>query len=71
MENQEQKKSYEQKIQAQLDEWRDDIDRLKEKAKPSSPQSLSLLANKHLPPHISNSPHDGQGSSTLMTFLSS
>ena len=33
MENQEQKESYQQKIQDQLDEWRSDIDRLKEKAK--------------------------------------
>jgi hypothetical protein len=33
MEKQEHKKSYEEKIKAQLDEWRDDIDRLKERAK--------------------------------------
>lgn len=33
MENQEQKENYQLKIQAQLDEWRADIDRLKEKAK--------------------------------------
>ncbi len=33
MENKEQKEAYQQKIQAQLDEWRSDIDRLKEKAK--------------------------------------
>lgn len=33
MENQEQKETYQQKIQEQLDEWRSDIDRLKEKAK--------------------------------------
>ncbi len=33
MENQEQKESYQQKIQEQLDEWRADIDRLKERAK--------------------------------------
>ena len=33
MENQAQKESYQQKIQDQLDEWRSDIDRLKEKAK--------------------------------------
>lgn len=33
MENEEQKETYQQKIQAQLDEWRADIDRLKEKAK--------------------------------------
>ena len=32
MENRDQKKSYEEKIRAQLDEWRDDIDRLKERA---------------------------------------
>lgn len=33
MESQEQKETYQQKIQEQLDEWRADIDRLKEKAK--------------------------------------
>jgi chromosome segregation ATPase len=33
MENQEQKETYQQKIQSQLDEWRSDIDRLREKAK--------------------------------------
>jgi len=33
MEDQEKKESYQQKIQEQLDEWRADIDRLKEKAK--------------------------------------
>ncbi len=33
MESQEQKENYQQKIQEQLDEWRADIDRLKEKAK--------------------------------------
>ena len=33
MENQEQKENYQQKIQSQLDEWRSDIDRLREKAK--------------------------------------
>ena len=33
MENTEQKETYQQKIQEQLDEWRADIDRLKEKAK--------------------------------------
>jgi chromosome segregation ATPase len=36
MENQEQKENYQQKIQSQLDEWRADIDRLKEKAKKAS-----------------------------------
>jgi uncharacterized coiled-coil DUF342 family protein len=36
MENQEQKESYQQKIQAQLDEWRAEIDRLKEKARKAS-----------------------------------
>ncbi len=33
MEDQERKESYQQKIQEQLDEWRADIDRLKERAK--------------------------------------
>ncbi len=33
MENQEQKETYQKKIQDQLDEWRDDIDRLREKAR--------------------------------------
>ena len=33
MENQEQKENYQQKIENQLNEWRADIDRLKEKAK--------------------------------------
>jgi len=33
MENQEQKENYQQKIESQLDEWRADIDRLREKAK--------------------------------------
>ncbi len=33
MENQEQKVNYQQKIEAQLDEWRADIDRLRERAK--------------------------------------
>ena len=33
MEDQERKESYQQKIQEQLDEWRADIDRLKEMAK--------------------------------------
>lgn len=33
MEEQEKKESYQQKIQEQLDEWRADIDRLKERAK--------------------------------------
>ncbi len=33
MEDQEKKESYQQKIQEQLDEWRADIDRLKERAK--------------------------------------
>ena len=39
MEKQEEKRSYEEKIQAQLDEWRDDIDRLKERAKHVSVES--------------------------------
>jgi len=39
MENQEHKKSYEEKIQAQLDEWRSDIDSLKEKAKHASAET--------------------------------
>ncbi|MDZ7633630.1 MAG: hypothetical protein U5L72_03945 [Bacteroidales bacterium] len=33
MENQEQKENYQHKIESQLDEWRADIDRLKERAK--------------------------------------
>jgi len=33
MENQEQKENYQHKIESQLDEWRADIDRLREKAK--------------------------------------
>ncbi len=33
MENQDQKENYQSKIEAQLDEWRADIDRLREKAK--------------------------------------
>jgi hypothetical protein len=33
MENQEQKENYQRKIESQLDEWRADIDRLREKAK--------------------------------------
>jgi len=33
MENQEQKVNYQQKIESQLDEWRADIDRLRERAK--------------------------------------
>jgi len=33
MENQEQKENYQQKIESQLDEWRADIDRLREKAR--------------------------------------
>ena len=33
MENQEQKENYQARIEAQLDEWRADIDRLREKAK--------------------------------------
>jgi len=33
MENQEQKENYQQKIESQLNEWRADIDRLREKAK--------------------------------------
>ncbi|MDX9903379.1 MAG: hypothetical protein RB288_04805 [Bacteroidales bacterium] len=33
MENQEQKENYQKKIEAQLDEWRADIDRLRAKAK--------------------------------------
>lgn len=33
MENQEQKENYQRKIESQLDEWRADIDRLKEKAR--------------------------------------
>jgi TolA-binding protein len=33
MENQEQKENYQQKIESQLDEWRADIDRLREIAK--------------------------------------
>jgi hypothetical protein len=33
MENQEQKESYQKKIESQLDEWRADIDRLRAKAK--------------------------------------
>lgn len=36
MENQEQKESYHNKIQNQLDEWRADIDRLRERAKTAS-----------------------------------
>lgn len=39
MEKQEQQKSYEEKIQAQLDEWRDDVDRLKEKARNASAET--------------------------------
>ena len=35
MENQEKKETYQQKIQEQLDEWRADIDRLKEMPKPN------------------------------------
>ena len=33
MENQEKKENYQSKIEAQLDEWRADIDRLRERAK--------------------------------------
>ena len=39
MENQEKKETYQQKIQEQLDEWRADIDRLKEKAKNAKAES--------------------------------
>ena len=39
MENQEQKENYQQKIQDQLDEWRADIDRLKERAKSATAET--------------------------------
>ena len=39
MENQEKKETYQQKIQEQLDEWRADIDRLREKAKNASAET--------------------------------
>ena len=39
MENQESKETYQQKIQEQLDEWRADIDRLREKAKNASAET--------------------------------
>ncbi|TNF39182.1 MAG: coiled coil domain-containing protein [Bacteroidetes bacterium] len=39
MENQEQKENYQQKIQDQLDEWRADIDRLRERAKSATAET--------------------------------
>jgi hypothetical protein len=39
MENQENKDNYQSKIEAQLDEWRADIDRLREKAKNAKAES--------------------------------
>jgi len=39
MENQEQKENYQQKIESQLNEWRADIDRLREKAKSATSET--------------------------------
>lgn len=39
MENQEQKENYQQKIQDQLDEWRADIDRFRERAKSATAET--------------------------------
>jgi chromosome segregation ATPase len=39
MENQEQKENYQSKIESQLDEWRADIDRLREKARNAKAES--------------------------------
>ncbi|MBE0678170.1 MAG: coiled coil domain-containing protein [Bacteroidales bacterium] len=39
MENEEQKENYQHKIESQLDEWRADIDRLKEKAKDATAET--------------------------------
>jgi chromosome segregation ATPase len=39
MENQEQKETYQKKFQDQLDEWRADIDRLRERAKTASAET--------------------------------
>lgn len=39
MENQEQKVNYQHKFESQLDEWRADIDRLKERAKNASAET--------------------------------